>query len=123
MGGVCPGRLRTGVPTRGGRPPSFRTEGERRLKSPAVSKEGEEVVYAPPLRFDVAIGYWTGEVDEAALQRAEAALRERRDAVPMWRRCAAGHLHVRAASPQQLTEAEALLRAEGLTRLFWGCPL
>jgi hypothetical protein len=71
----------------------------------------EERVYAPPPRFDTAIGYWTGEPDEPAVARALEAV-ERQSIRVNLRRCRMGHLHLRGQGAD-LAAAEAALAAVG----------
>jgi hypothetical protein len=86
-------------------------------------KRGEEpireVVYAPPPRFDTGIGYWTGEADEEARQRALDAVAAHAPGVSATR-CRAGHLHLRG-STGELRLAEDALAGLGLVPLAEGC--
>lgn len=82
-------------------------------------EEVEERVYLPPARFDTAIGYWTGEPDEEALERAISTA-ERRGTISA--RCAMGHLHVRGPRAA-LGAAEAAIVAIGAFRRLDRCDV
>lgn len=69
----------------------------------------DERAYAPPPRFDVAIGYWTGEPDEDALARGLGALNHILSNVVAVR-CLEGHLHV-SGPRAAVDEAEATLQS------------
>jgi hypothetical protein len=80
------------------------------------NREVEERAYAPPPRFDVTIGYWTGEPEEGALTAAmERIAREAPEVTAA--RCPLGHLHVRGPRAAVAAAEAAILPADQFSRL------